>query len=113
MTFKEKTFWKDKVDFSFSPTELCTRDRTLDNLDQMDGALILCNAIIMQATTDYEKAKSKLNELIQQGKSKQALSKHRKTMQEISDFRNSGWYALLSEIASASVCNKLDKCVAS
>lgn len=112
MTFKEKTFWRDKVGFNFSPSDLCTRDRTLDNLDQLDGALILCNAIIMQATADYEKAKSKLSELVNQGKSKQAQSKHRKTMQEISDFCNSDWYALLSEIASTSVCNKLEQCVA-
>lgn len=112
MTFEEKTFLKDKVDFSFSPTELCTRDRTLDNLDQMDGAQILCNAIIMQAAADYEKAKSKLNELIHQGKSKQALHKHKKAMQEISDFHDSAWYALLSENASMSVCNKLEKCMA-
>lgn len=112
MTFEEKTFLKDKVDFSFSPTELCTRDRTLDYLDQMDGAQILCNAIIMQAAADYEKAKSKLNELIRQGKSKQSLHKHKKAMEDISDFHNSAWYALLSENASTSVCNRLEKCMA-
>lgn len=113
MTHEERVTFKEKAGLYFSPSEISAHERRGEYLGYSDGEVLLCNAIIMQATNDYERAKKELIRATQNGRRSQVLEKHRRTVEEIVQFYHSKWYDYLSQIATFNVCKNFEKSVVS